>query len=69
MSRRLVGPSLIDLPGFTEGSSDGILCCPGCFTPVCYNSKMYVFPIHVGAIGLQQYKWTLPIDRGRQRIC
>ncbi|ORM41077.1 uncharacterized protein BXIN_0410 [Babesia sp. Xinjiang] len=26
--------------GLTEGTSDAVLCCPGCFTPICYKCKI-----------------------------
>lgn len=31
-----------DTFGLNEASSDGVLCCPGCFTPICYKSRINV---------------------------
>ncbi|GBE59352.1 e2f-associated phosphoprotein, putative [Babesia ovata] len=29
-----------DTFGLEEGTSDGVLCCPGCFTPICYKCRI-----------------------------
>nr|BAN64473.1 e2f-associated phosphoprotein [Babesia bovis] len=32
-----------DTFGLSEGSSDAVLCCPGCFTPICYKCRINSF--------------------------